>query len=356
MTRHRRVVRIVLAAAAAALLPPSPLLADAPGGPLCAPYGGLPNDDGDARAGMVRAPGGTFTMGDDAQRPEERLAHRVTVSPFWIDRHEVTNAQFARFVEATGYRTVAERGLDPKEHPELPPELLAPGSMVFSPPDRLPEQPDVTLWWRYVEGADWREPLGPGSSIKGLDNRPVVHVAYEDALAYARWQGRDLPTEAEWEFAARGGLDGATYAWGDSYDPARGWLANSWQGAFPARDDAEDGFHGLAPVGCFAPNGYGLFDMTGNVWEYARDWYVPGHPDWPQTDPGGPDLALAARFAGPTGPSVVIKGGSWLCAPSYCTRYRPAARQAQELGLGTNHVGFRTVLREADDAPAEPPG
>ena len=228
---------------------------------------------------MVWIEGGRFTMGDDEERPEERAAHEVTVKGFWIDRHEVTNAEFARFVEATGYVTVAERGLDPKDHPGMPPELLAPGAVVFTPPDGVLDLVDVNQWWRYVAGADWRHPSGPGSSIEGRDNHPVVNVAYEDALAYAEWLGRALPTEAQWEFAARGGLDGATYSWGDEYyDPVAGWRANSWQGLFPLKDDADDGYPGTAPVGCFAPNGYGLFDMAGNVWEYARDWYVPEHP------------------------------------------------------------------------------
>ena len=237
---------------------------------------------------MVWIAGGKFTMGSDDERPEERAAHQVSVGAFWIDRHEVTNAQFARFIEATGYKTIAERGLDPKDHPGVPPELLAPGAVVFTPPDSLLNLVDVSQWWRYVPGADWRHPAGPASSIEGRDNHPVVDVAYEDAQAYARWLGRELPTEAQWEFAARGGLDGATYSWGEEYyDPVAGWRANTWQGLFPLKDDTDDGYHGAAPVGCFAPNGYGLFDMAGNVWEYARDWYVPGHPAEPATDPRG---------------------------------------------------------------------
>jgi sulfatase modifying factor 1 len=315
-------------------------LSQVPNGPLCTSYNGLPVEE-DLKAGMVWIAGGTFTMGDERQWPEERPSHRVTVRAFWIDRHEVTNAQFARYVAATGYQTLAERGGDASKRPDLPPELLAPGGMVFDP------KGEIGADWLYWPGASWRHPSGPSSSIDGHDNRPVVQLAYEDALAYAQWLGRDLPTEAEWEFAARGGLDGATFAWGDDYyDPAHGWRANSWQGPFPAHDEVLDGFHGLAPVGCFPPNGYGLFDMTGNVWEYARDWYVLGHPSAAQHDPTGPDLASAARFAGPEGPSVVIKGGSWLCAPTFCARYRPSARQPSELGLGTNHVGFRTVLRD----------
>jgi formylglycine-generating enzyme required for sulfatase activity len=318
----------------------SSAMADAPNGPLCAFYSGLPAEE-DPQAGMVWIAGGTFTMGDEREWPEERPAHQVTVSAFWIDRHEVTNAQFSRFVAATGYRTMVEQGVDATKRPDLPPEALVPGAMVFDADGRTDPA------WLYRPGASWRHPSGPGSSIDGLDNRPVVQVAYEDALAYARWLGRDLPTEAEWEFAARGGLDGATFAWGnDYYDPALGWRANSWQGPFPAQDEVLDGFHGLAPVGCFSPNGYGLLDMTGNVWEYVRDWYVPGHPSAAQHNPTGPDLALATQFAGPEGPSVVIKGGSWLCAPTFCARYRPSARQPHELGLGTNHVGFRTMLRD----------
>jgi formylglycine-generating enzyme len=328
----------------------SPMQALSPGA-LCEDYAGLPEGDG-PHTGMVWIEGGSFAMGDDDERPEERAAHEVTVRGFWIDRHEVTNAQFARFVEATGYVTLAERGLDPKDFPGMPPELLVPGAVVFTPPDGLLNLVDFSQWWRYVPGADWRHPSGPGSSIEGKQNHPVVNVAYEDAQAYARWLGRALPTEAQWEFAARGGLNGATYSWGEEYyDPVAGWRANSWQGLFPLKNDVEDGYGGAAPVGCFAPNGYGLFDMAGNVWEYARDWYVPEHSPEPASNPQGPGLALASRYAGPAAPSVVIKGGSYLCAPNFCARYRPAARQPQELGLGASHLGFRTVLNAAGESP-----
>ena len=229
-------------AALAAVLVMAGAKADAaPPAALCDPYPGLPEGDG-PHAGMVWIEGGTFTMGDDEERPEERAAHEVTVGGFWIDRHEVTNAEFARFIEATRYVTVAERGLDLKDHPGVPPELLAPGAVVFTPPDGLLNLVDVSQWWRFVPGADWRHPSGPGSSIEGRDNHPVVDVAYEDAQAYARWLGRELPTEAQWEFAARGGLNGATYSWGDEYyDPVDGWRANTWQGLFPLKDDVEDG-------------------------------------------------------------------------------------------------------------------
>jgi formylglycine-generating enzyme len=312
---------------------------------LCNSYSGLPEGD-PATAGTVRLEGGTFTMGDDDERPEERTAHQVTVSPFWIDRHEVTNAQFSTFVEATGYVTVAEKGLDPAQYPGLPPELLKPGGMVFQEPEAADLRGSVAQWWAYVPGADWRHPAGPESSIEGLDSHPVVQIAHGDALAYADWLGRDLPTEAEWEFAARGGLEGATYSWGDSYDPVEGWLANTWQGAFPVENENQDGHYGTAPVGCFEPNGYGLFDMAGNVWEYARDFYLPGHFPDPAVDPAGPSAALSGRYS-PTGmPRVTVKGGSWLCAPNFCMRYRPAGRQPQEPDLGSNHIGFRTVWRE----------
>jgi len=344
MNGPQRTAAAIVAGVAAFLIFPDGLQAgEGAPGVLCDGYAGLPEAEG-PHAGMVWIEGGSFTMGDDEERPEERTAHAVTLGGFWIDRHEVTNAQFARFVEATGYVTIAERGLDPKDHPGIPPELLAPGAVVFTPPDGLLNLVDVSQWWRYTAGADWRHPSGPGSSIAGRANHPAVNLAYEDAQAYARWLGRELPSEAQWEFAARGGLDGATYSWGDEYyDPVAGWRANTWQGLFPLKDNVDDGYHGAAPVGCFAPNGYGLFDMAGNVWEYARDWYVPEHPPAPAIDPVGPDLALAARYAGPSGPSVVIKGGSYLCAPNFCARYRPAARQPQELNLGASHLGFRTV-------------
>ncbi len=297
----------------------------------------------------VSLDGGSFLMGSEDNHPEEGPVHRVTVGPFRIMTTEVTNAEFRAFVEATGYVTMAERALDPADHPGWPPELLQPGSMVFAMPEAVQGMEDVMQWWSFTPGATWRTPLGPGSDIAGMDLMPVVQVAPEDAEAFATWAGGRLPTEAEWEFAARGGLDGAEYTWGETFDPAQGWKANSWQGTFPVTDTADDGFHGLAPVGSFAPNGYGLYDMAGNVWEHVADWYVPAHPDRPEVDPHGPPAELAAQFSHPEiGPRRVIKGGSWLCAPNFCYRYRPAARQAQEMGLGTNHIGFRVAFDAAD--------
>ena len=314
--------------------------------PLCKPYGGLPASAGDPKhVGMVQIPGGSFIMGSENFYREERPTRRVTVSGFWIDRHEVTNAQFAAFTEATGYRTVAERGLDPKDYPDLPDELRKPGSMVFFGPEKNARiRNDMVEWWRYVPGADWRHPAGPGSSIAGRGNHPVVHIAFADAEAYANWAGRSLPTEAEWERAARGGLDGADYAWGDQQTPDGQWMANSWQGFFPFEDDTSDGYHGTAPVGCFPANGYGLFDVVGNVWEWATDLYEPGHASLSNgaVNPTGP----ATQAASVTGAARVIKGGSWLCSPNFCGRYRPAARQPQEVDLGASHIGFRTILRE----------
>jgi sulfatase modifying factor 1 len=348
MSRARRYacVAIIGGLASSLISANAPQAGEASSAALCDDYGGLPEVDG-THAGMVWIEGGSFTMGDDGERPEESAAHEVTVAGFWIDRHEVTNAAFARFVEATGYVTVAERGLDPAEHPGMPPELLAPGAVVFTPPDGLLDLVDVRQWWRYVPGADWRHPSGPASSIEGRDNHPVVNVAYEDAQAYARWLGRELPTEAQWEFAARGGLKGTTYSWGDEYyDPVAGWQANTWQGLFPLKDDADDGYHGAAPVGCFAPNGYGLFDMAGNVWEYARDWYVPGHRPEPATDPARAGHGARHAVRRPDRPVRRDQGGSYLCAPNFCSRYRPAARQPQELALGASHLGFRTVLND----------
>lgn len=304
-------------------------------------------------AGMtiVDIPGGTFEMGSDRHHPEEAPVHKVTVVPFRIGATEVTNAQFRAFVEATGYVTTAERALDAAEHPGWPEDLLKPGSMVFSMPKEVAGMNDITQWWAYVPGANWREPEGPGSSIAGHDDMPVVQVSHEDAEAFAKWAGGRLPSEAEWEFAARGGLGGAAFTWGDSDDPSGGWKANSWQGVFPLYDSTDDGFHGLAPVGSFPPNGYGLYDMAGNVWEHVADWYVPMHPFVEQEDPHGPPQALAARFSDPsTGPRWVIKGGSWLCATNFCYRYRPAARQGQEQGLGANHIGFRVAFDAAGEA------
>ncbi len=292
---------------------------------------------------FVSIEGGTFLMGSEVHYPEEGPAHRVTVGPFQIGKTEVTNAEFAEFVEATGYLTTAERALDPAEHPNWPPELLAAGSMVFAAPEGPVDLTNANSWWRYVAGADWRHPAGPDSSIEGLGDHPVVQISPEDADAFAEWAGGRLPTEAEWEFAARGGLDGAEFASGDEfYDPLQGWKANTWQGEFPRVDQAADGHHGTAPVANFEPNGYGLYDVTGNVWEIVADWWVPGHPEGAETDPEGPPELLAVRFSHPEiGAMRVVKGGSWLCAPSYCLRYRPAARQSAELGLGSNHIGFR---------------
>ena len=289
----------------------------------------LPAGTGMAAApGMVWVPGGRFTMGDSVY-PEERPAGPTRVNGFWMDRTEVTNDQFAEFVEATGYITTAERRLDAARHPGMPAELLQPGALVFSPPASLPARADANDWWRYVPGAHWRQPGGPGTSITGRGGFPVVAVSHQDAQAYARWKGRQLPSEAQWEWAARAARDEAMPS---HEQPAQ---ANTWQGPFPLRNAREDGFAGLAPVGCFAPNALGLFDMIGNVWELTRDVYTARHGDQPA--PGQP-----LRHSG--GSARVIKGGSFLCSADYCMRYRAGARQPQDDDLGTSHVGFRTVL------------
>jgi formylglycine-generating enzyme required for sulfatase activity len=306
----------------------------------CAAYSGLPADEGDT-AGMTFIRGGSYIMGSDRYQPEERFTHRVRVDGFWIDRHEVTNAQFRQFVEATGYKTAAERDLDPKTHPGMPAELLVAGSSVFVQPATLRGE-DISQWWHYVPGAYWRQPTGPGSSIEGKDNYPVVHVAYEDALAYAQWRGRSLPTEAQWEFAARGGRDGED-DWSSAFDAEGKPVANTWQGIFPVVNTNDDGYAGTAPVGCFRANGYGLYDMIGNVWEWTSDFYRPGHGREEVSNPTGPELVSLRVAPGQTA-SRVIKGGSHLCAANYCARYRPAARHGQEVDLSTAHIGFRTVL------------
>ncbi len=304
--------------------------------------------------GMQWIPGGTFRMGDDRGYPEEAPAHAVAVSGFWMAAHTVTNDQFADFVRATGYRTVAERPLDPALYPGAQPELLKPGSAVFFMPTGRADIRDVHSRWAYVPGANWRHPDGPDSTLEGRGREPVVHVAFEDAAAYAAWAGKELPTEAEWEFAARGGLDSAEFCWGDEFTPGGRYLANTWQGTFPFQDSGADGFAGRAPVGSFPANGYGLYDMAGNVWEWTADWYSSQHPvkaGPPCCVPRNPRGGAEALSYDPEQPAVriprrVIKGGSYLCAPNYCRRYRPAARHPQMIDTATCHIGFRCVVRK----------
>jgi len=300
--------------------------------------------------GEVALPGGTFQMGADPLRGEEGPPRKVSVGPFSIDRTEVTNAQFAEFVKATGYVTLAEQNPDPKLYPGVDPSLLKPSSLVFVGAQADPQLSNPGLWWKIVDGAQWREPTGPGSTNTGRDREPVVQVAYEDALAYARWKGRDLPTEAEWEYAARGGLDGARYEWGDQPSTQTKPRANHWQGVFPAVDTGADGYKTTtAPVGCFPANGHGLYDMAGNVWEWTKDFYKPGLVTEGR-DPVGPDASMAYDPSDPAAPNMpkhVIKGGSFLCSDDFCFRYRPAARQPGPPDTGASHLGFRTVSRPA---------
>ena len=292
-------------------------------------------------------------MGDTRFYPEERPVREVEVDGFWIDECLVTAAEFRRFVRETGHVTVAERPPDSADYPDADPELLVPGSLVFQGAHGPVDLRDVTQWWAYVPGASWRRPGGPGSTINGRDRHPVVHVAYDDAAAYASWVGKELPTEAEWEFAARGGLEGAVFAWGDEHFPEGKAAANTWQGEFPWQNLKLDGFEGTSPVGTFPSNGYGLFDMTGNVWEWTCDWFTDRHADEiasPCCVPRNPRVASpseAAR-AGETIPRRVTKGGSHLCAPNYCLRYRPAARQGQAIDSSTTHIGFRCVIRSVE--------
>jgi formylglycine-generating enzyme len=280
-------------------------------------------------AGMKWVPGGEFAMGSRSFYPEERPVRRVAVEGFWIDEHPVTVAEFRRFVKATGHVSVAERPLDPAQYPDAEPSALVPGSLVFVPSRGPVDLRDVRNWWTYVPGATWQRPEGPASDTYTRGRHPVTQVAYEDAAAYAAWAGKALPTEAEWEYAARGGLDGATFAWGDEFDAA---LANTWQGEFPWQ---RDGPPGTTPTGSYPPNGYGLYDMTGNVWEWTCD-------DGPGDEPEAPCCGPAAAEAIPR---KIIKGGSYLCAPNYCLRYRPAARQFEAVDTSTGHLGFRCVAR-----------
>lgn len=321
---------------------------------------------GPAPDGMVWIPGGEFSMGSEDPRgcvsgghdpmPDARPIHRVYVGGFWMDRTEVTNEQFARFVEATGYVTVAERTPTPEEFPAVPVADLAAGSLVFTPTAEAVPLAGHYRWWRFQKGASWRHPEGPGSDLNGRERFPVVHVAYPDALAYANWAGKRLPTEAEYEFAARGGLSGKIYAWGDEFRPHGKFMANTYQGVFPVKDTAEDGFSGCAPVGQFPPNGYGLHDMAGNVWEWVNDWYRADYYAQLATaggvaqNPQGPESSFDP--AEPTEKKRVHRGGSYLCTDQYCTRYMVGTRGKGEVATSSNHVGFRCVKSAAATAPA----
>ena len=318
---------------------------------------------GAAPAGMVWIAGGEFSMGSHVESEalcalpgvtrDALPVHRVYVDGFWMDATEVTNDDYAAFVKATGYVTIAERTPTAAEFPNAPPESLVAGSTVFTPtPGPVPLH-DHYQWWRYQKGASWRQPEGPGSSVRGRGRYPVVQIAYDDAVAYARWAGKRLPTEAEWEFAARGGLAGKLYAWGDAFRPGDRAMANTYQGTFPVTDSGGDGFAGLAPVKSFAPNGYGLYDVAGNAWEWVSDWYRPDYyaqlaaADGVARNPHGPESSFDP--AEPGQPKRVHRGGSFLCTDQYCTRYMVGTRGRGEVSTGSNHVGFRLVK---DPTPA----
>ncbi|MGJ8696117.1 MAG: formylglycine-generating enzyme family protein [Verrucomicrobiaceae bacterium] len=323
---------------------------------------------------MVLIPAGTYTrgtpVGELERFPEETPQHEVTVEEFYLDTHEVTNAQFARFVEATGYKTQAERGWSPKDFPQAPPDSLKPGALIFSSPPKeveLYQQGAEWQWWKFVEGADWKHPLGPDSNIKDKDNHPVVCVTWEDAQAYAKWAGKRLPTEAEWERAARGGLDKKTYAWGDEFKPNEDkWPANIFTGHFPDNDSGVDGYKGTAPVKSYDPNAYGLYDVAGNVWEHCQDLYRPDAYDIYLKTKKAPTKGVSQPMIGyflnygkwpedqphPLSVLHVTKGGSYLCHYTYCLRYRPAARHYSESLAPTNHTGFRCA--KSKEEPTEP--
>jgi formylglycine-generating enzyme required for sulfatase activity len=309
---------------------------------------------------MVWIPGGEFTMGSDHHYPEEAPARRVAVDGFLIDQHPVTNDDFTQFVRATRHVTVAETALAADDYPDADPAMLVAASAVFTPPEAPVPLTDAYRWWSSVPGADWRHPLGPRTTVDGLGDHPVVHLAWSDAAAYAAWVGKELPTEAEWEFAARGGAEGTEYAWGDELAAGGHHYANTWQGDFPLHNDLADGYRWTSPVGAFPPNGYGLVDMIGNVWEWTADWWADGHrlarngpsccaPAVPRNPTGG-SRALSVDPAQPLAARQhrrVIKGGSYLCAPTYCRRYRPPARMPQTVDTSTCHLGFRCVSRTA---------
>jgi formylglycine-generating enzyme len=300
---------------------------------------------------MAWVPEGAFLMGSADYYPEERPVHRVSVDGFWMDEHAVTVAEFRRFVRATGHVTVAERPPDPAQYPGAALDALVPGSLVFTQPEGPVDLSDPRNWWSWVPGAQWRHPEGPGSSIDGRDRHPVTHVAYEDAAAFAAWAGKALPSEAEWERAARGGIEGAIYSWGDDFHPRGRMMANTWRGHFPWENLAPGGPR-TVPVKRFPPNGYGLFEMTGNAWEWTSDFFTPRHrgdlpacclPHNPRVET--PEDSYDRVQPGSHIPRRVVKGGSFLCAPDYCLRYRPAARQGQAIETSSNHIGFRCVAR-----------
>ena len=302
--------------------------------------------------GMIWISGGAFRMGSDSHYPEEAPARAVTVQGFWIDRTPVTNRSFRKFVNATDYVTFAEIRPDANDYPGALPHMLKAGSLVFNPPKYPVDLRNWGNWWTFKFGANWRRPYGPRSSISGLDDHPVVHITHRDAEAYAKWAGKQLPTETEWEFAARGGLDGAEFAWGDELTPGGKHMANTWQGAFPHENLSTDRFQRTSPVTAFPPNGYGLHDMIGNVWEWTNDWYSARHETAtkPCCGPGNPLGGSEAASYDPCQPLIkiprkVVKGGSHLCAPNYCRRYRPAARHPQPVDTSTSHIGFRCIKR-----------
>jgi len=318
--------------------------------------------------GMVCIPGGEFSMGaNDPPDADEvgmkatldaRPIHRVYVDGFFMDKTDVTNAQFAAFVKSTGYVTIAERKPRPEEFPGAPPENLVAGSVVFTPPDHIVPLDDHFRWWSYIRGANWRHPLGPGSDLRGKENYPVVHIAYADAEAYARWAGKRLPTEAEWEFAARGGLAGNPFVWGNSFRLHGKWMANTHQGEFPMKDTGEDGFVGISPVAHYEANGYGLYDMAGNVWQWTSDWYREDYYEQLAAgggvarNPRGPDSSFDPSE--PDQPKRVQRGGSFLCTDQYCSRYIVGTRGKGEISTGTNHLGFRCVKDLSVTAQSSP--
>lgn len=305
---------------------------------------------------MIPMQGGKFLMGSDKFYPEEKPIREVTVDGFWIDKFPVTNEDFREFVSETKYITVAERPLNPAVYPGITEENLAPGSMVFQKTKQRVDLKNYANWWAWIKGACWKHPHGPGSSLKGLDNHPVVHIAYEDAEAYAMWAGKELPTEAEWEFAARGGLEGMHFTWGNEDTQLVKPKANTWQGEFPFENLVTDGYEGTAPVGSYEPNGFGLYDMAGNIWEWTCDWWVPNLNEnakkfksccTPAVNPRvfSPEASYDTCQSNIKIPRKVVKGGSHICAPNYCLRYRPAARQPQMIDTGMTHIGFRCIVR-----------